>query len=260
MGGSGESGECNFMILVDGQGANKAGKGSSRDLIGLLPADIVTERRLDSGDVFFFGHGPEGPYTVPIGIEYKKVTEAIQCLIDCRFVGEQYPKMSQAYQRIYFILEGEYEERKSDGRLVVPAWRRGKREMVSHGWSVTYRQFDNWQNSLAESGRIRFKRSSSLAESAAQVLDLYYMWTKDYDQHKSLFAFDKSQLPTLVTKPTTKRLIAAQLPGVGWELAIRASEHFSTAVDLVNAPEDQWTAINGIGKKKAQKIYAALRE
>lgn len=246
------------MIMVDEQGAAK-GKGSSLDLIEHLPPELAVRRRLEAGDVAFMGHGPDGPFTIPVGIEYKKISDAINSLTTKRFVGEQFSKMTKVYQRIYFILEGEYGEG-PDGKLVVPSWRNGKKQWVSHGWSVTYRQFDNWQNSLVESGKIRFKRSLTTAESASQVLDLYYMWTKDYDAHKSLYSFDRSQLPPLITQPSLKRLIAAQLPGVGWDLSARAAEHFPTAIDLVNASEEQWLAITGIGKKKAQKILNSLRE
>lgn len=244
--------------MIDPQGARQ-GKGSSLDLIPYLPPELVSQRRLESGDVAFFGHGPEGHFTVPIGIEYKKITEALDSFITKRFVGEQYPKMSALYQRIYFVIEGEYKEG-PDGTLVVPRWRDGKQQWISHGWKTSYRQFDNWINSLTETGKIRFKHSRDTAESASQVLDLYYMWTKDYNSHKTLFSFDRSQLPPLITCPTTKRLVAAQLPGMGWELSMRADEHFPTIVDMVNAPEATWAEIQGIGKKKASKIFRSLRE
>lgn len=246
------------MIMVDDQGGRN-GKGSSLDLIPLLPPELTARRRLESGDVAFFGHGPDGLFTVPVGIEYKKITEAVDSMVTKRFVGEQFPKMSNLYKRIYFLIEGEYSEG-PDGRLLVRTFRRGKPEWTSHGWSVSYRQFDNWLNSLVESGHIRLKRTTTRAESAAQVLDLYYLWTKEYDQHKSLFSFDRSQLPPLIAQPSTKRLIASQIPGVGWELSARAASHFSTVVDMVNASEETWAQISGIGKKKASKIYHSLRE
>lgn len=246
------------MLMVDDQGAN-GGKGSSLELLPLLPPELACRRRLEAGDVAFFGHGPEGMYTLPIGIEYKKVTEAITSFTSKRFVGEQYPKMADLYQRIYFLIEGEYAEG-PNGVLTVPTWRNGKRQWVSHGWSVTYRQFDNWQNSLAETGRVRVKRTATVKESASVVLDLYHMWTKEYDQHKSLFSFDKSQLPPLIARPTTKRLVAAQLPGMGWELSARADKHFPTVVDMITAPEAVWCEIPGIGKKKASRIWSSLRE
>lgn len=245
------------MLLIDPQGATK-GKGSSLDLIPHIPPELAVQRRLEAGDVAFFGHGPDGQFTMPIGIEYKKVTEALDCFISKRFVGEQYPKMSNLYQRIYFLIEGEYAEG-SDGTLVVPSWRDGKRKWVSHGWRTTYRQFDNWQNSLAETGKVRFKFAKTPAESAAQVLDLYYMWTKEYDSHKSLFSFDKSQLPPLIAHPSTKRLVAAVLPGLGWELSARTEQHFTSIRAMANAEEEEWTSIPGIGKKKATKIVSALR-
>lgn len=239
------------MLLIDD-------RQGSADLIPYFPMDLVKKIRLDAGDVAFFGHGPEGPLTFPIGIEYKTVNETIQCITSRRFVGEQYIKMSQTFSRIYFLLEGEYTERSSDGRLLVRSWEKGKPVWACHGWNMTYRQFDNWQNSLAETGKVIFKRSMTRPESVAQILDLYYMWTKDYDQHKSLFAFSKAQLPTPQEFPTLVRLMAAQIPGIGWQRSKDVAAVFKTPYEMVTAGEDTWKTISGIGTVTAKKAVKVL--
>lgn len=246
------------MLMVDDQGA-KNGKGSSLDLIPLLPPEMTSRRRLEAGDVAFFGHGPEGHFTIPIGVEYKKIGDAIDSFVTKRFVGEQFPKMTNLYQRIYLLIEGEYAEG-PDGTLVVPRWHKGRKDWVSYGWTITYRMFDNWQNSLVESGKVRIKRSLTTAESASQVLDLYRMWTKDYSEHKSLFSFDRSQLPPLITQPSTERLIAAQLPSIGWELSSRIADSCPSMCHMVDVSEEAWQQVNGIGKKKATKIYNTIHK
>lgn len=239
------------MIIVD----ERMG---SKDLIPYLPPEITKKMRLEAGDVAFFGHGPDGPFTFPVGIEHKTVGDAINSFQTKRFVGEQYPKMADLYRRIYFMIEGEYREG-PDGKLVVPDWSTGKLKWVSHGWQTTFRQFDNWQNSLTETGKVIFKRSLNKSESACQIVDLFYMWTKDYSTHSSLFAFDKSQQPPQISKPTLTRLIAAQIPGIGWELSKRADDTFASPINLVNATEEQWQKVPGIGPQKAKKIVSVLK-
>jgi ERCC4-type nuclease len=238
------------MLLVDGRAGSKG-------LIPLFPPDICKKTTLESADVAFFGHGPEGPFTLPIGIEYKTAKEALQCLHDGRLTGEQLPKMSQSYKRVYILIEGEYKE-DSNGLIQFKSWKDSKPIWASFS-STTYRAFDNWLNSIAEIGHIIIKRSVDRAESAAMILNLYHMWGKDYDKHSSLFKFDKSQEPTLLHKPSVKRLIAASIPGIGHELSGRVAAHFPNVVEMINATEESWEAIHGIGKIKAQKIYSALR-
>lgn len=239
------------LLLIDGRAGSKG-------LIPLLPPDICKRTTLDAGDAAFFGCGPEGPFTMPIGIEYKTAKEALQCMHDGRLTGEQLPKMSQIYKRVYILIEGEYGE-SSNGILQFRTWKDGK-PLWSSFSQTTYRAFDNWLNSIAEVGRIVIKRSIDRSESASMILNLYHLWGKDYEKHSSAFRLDKSQQPTLLHKPSTKRLIAASIPGIGDELSKRVAAHFPTIVDMVNAEISAWTEIPGVGKTKAQKIYKSLRE
>jgi ERCC4-type nuclease len=240
------------VILVDDRAGSEA-------LVPLLPPDLTKMLRLESGDVAFFGHSPEGQFTWPIGIEYKTVSETIQCITSRRFVGEQYPKMADLYKRIYFLMEGEIKEG-PNGLLLIRNWSGGKPTWASYGWSVTYRQFDNWMNSLTETGNVIFKRSADRKESAAQVLNLYHLWTKDYDQHNTLFAFDKSQLPPTIEQPSLLRLMAAQIPGIGWKRSKEVEKHFSSPYEAFTAEEDVWVQVNGIGPTIAKRVVQLLKK
>ena len=239
------------MILIDY-------RQGSKELVKYMPPNIVQTVTLDGGDVAWFGNGPEGLCTLACGLEYKTVGDAVSCMINKRFVGEQFPKMVAMYKRIYLLIEGEYRAG-ADGRLEVPRWNNNHKSWVAQYAHVSYKQFDNWQNSLTETGKVIIKRSIDRAESAAQCLDLYNFWTKDYESHSSLFAFDKSQLPPMIHKPSVKRLMFAQIPGVGWELSKRAEDKFETPYDGITAGEEQWEQISGIGKQKAKNIVKALR-
>lgn len=214
--------------------------------------------RLEAGDVAFFGYGPEGPYTLPIGIEYKTAREALQSMQNGRLTGEQLPKMAALYKRVYIVLEGEYGE-SPEGILQFRCWREGKPFWSSFS-HTKYRAFDNWLNSLSEVGRVIIKRTLDRSESASVILNLYHFWAKDYEQHKSAFKLDKSQEPAVLPRVTNERAMIARIPGVGDELSGRVAAHFSNNVHTaVNAEVTEWMKIPGIGKVKAQKIFNFLR-
>ncbi len=240
------------MIMVD----DRIG---SKDLVTLLPPDLCKRMRLDAGDAAFWGYGPEGPLTLPVGIELKNVADAISCMKSGRLVGEQMPKLSQVYKRVYLIIEGQFRA-SPKGTLESFSWYKGQPTWSSIGSStISYHMFDSWINTLAEIGRIVVKRSLDRKETAAQVLGLYRWWTKDYSEHRSLMAFDSSQEPLLLTKPSVKRKVAACLPGIGWSKSENVASHFQSITDMANAGEAEWLKIDGVGKTLAKKIVAALK-
>lgn len=238
------------MIMVD----SRAG---SVELLALLPPESCKKVTLEAADVAFFGYGPDGPMTMPIGIEYKTAKEALQCMHSGRLVGEQLPKCSQLYRRVYLLIEGVYKEG-PEGELLFQGWKDSRPVWNSYS-KATYTQFDNWLNSVVEVGQVHLKRSMDRVESAAQIYNLYRFWTKEYESHKSLMKFSKGQEPTLLSKPSVKRMVAAQIPGIGYELSGRVADYFPNILAMVNAEEREWTSINGIGKTKAKKIYSSLR-
>jgi ERCC4-type nuclease len=240
------------MLLVDGQAGSK-------DLLQHFPPELAKKHTLEAGDVAFFGTGPEGPLTFPIGIEYKTAKEALQCMLDGRLAGEQLPKMSRLYKRVYLLIEGEYREGYDDGYVKFPAWKDGKKTYISYS-KVPYRSFDNWMNSLVETARIVIKRSVDQSESAAQILNLYYLWSKDYDGHSSAFMFNSSQEPALLLKPSRKRLIASKLPHIGWKRSEAVDKHFPSIKRMINAGADDWCAVKGVGTTVAKAVVAAIEE
>lgn len=236
------------VLLVD----DRAG---SSELIPFFPPELTRRCRLEAGDVAFFGWGPEGQMTFPIGVEYKTARESLQCLIDKRLEEEQLPKMTLLYKRIYLVIEGEYKEG-SSGELLHKVWKDRKPLWTSYSM-VTYTQFDNWLNSLAENYGIRLKRAVDRPEAASQIYDIYKYWVRDYAQHKMRFSKDNE--PVQHRPPTNAEIIARRLPGVGSDLVPKVGSQFRTPIEVANATEEQWQSIPGIGKKKAQKIYQFWR-
>lgn len=241
-----------LIILID----NRAG---SFDLVQYFPPESCQLTRLTSGDAAFFGYGPDGPYTLPVGIELKSIGDILACFYTGRFLNGQLPGMTELYRRIYLVIYGDWRDG-ADGLLETLAWTDGKPTWVTMRPKTLYRAFDNWLNSITESTNVIVKRAITKKEAAAQIWDLYSFWSKDYEQHKSLFRFDKSHIPPTIKRPSLKRLILGLLPGVGWKKSGPADEHFKSIVELVMAEEDEWIKIPGIGKTLAKQIVTAFRE
>src|SRR3990167_1311571 len=94
------------MILVD----NRAG---SVDLAKYPVLQPMTLCQLDSGDVCFSGHGPDGDES--IGIELKSIDDLVGSL-DTGRMQTQLRRMTVDYTRVYLLFYGEYREG-SDGAL-----------------------------------------------------------------------------------------------------------------------------------------------
>jgi len=236
------------MILID----DRTG---SKELYGLLPPGSAEICRLEAGDAAFVGCGPGKP--MMIGIELKGLSDVLQCIGTGRFAGGQLPKLLRDYDVVYLIVEG--------------AWRPGKEgtleKLARGGWQTVvlgtrvwmYRELDNWLTSIETMTGVRLRRTESERETAACILNLYHWWTdKEWDEHRSHLAFDRSDRPTLV-KPSLAIRVAKELSGVGYDRAGAVARHFHGSVrEMVLAGEDQWKEVAGIGKILSRRIVDEL--
>jgi len=62
----------------------------------------------------------------------------------------------------------------------------------------------------------------------------------------------------LLYKPSLARRVAAELPGIGIGKSGAVADHFKTVRKMVEADEQEWTEVAGIGKTLAKKINEAL--
>jgi len=216
------------VILID----DRTG---SRELYGLLPPGSAEICRLESADAAFIGQGPGKPMMV--GIELKGLSDVLQCIQNGRFSGGQLPKLLRDYDVVYLIVEG--------------AWRPGKEgtleRLARGGWQTVvfgtrvwmYRELDNWLTSIETMTGVRLRR-------------------KEWEDHRSHLAFDRSDRPTLI-KPSLAVRVAKELSGVGYDRAGAVARHFHGSVrEMVLAGEDQWKEVAGIGKILSQRIVAEL--
>jgi len=214
--------------------------------------------RLEFGDACFTGNGRHGP--VAVGIEVKKVHDALSCMTDGRFAGHQLPGLVKTYDSVWVILEGKFTVDFGTGLLLADGGRR--RGAMAHGIRrFMYRDLSNWQTSMEVCANIRFRRTTDRVETARFLADLHGWFGKPFGDHKAHLALH-TEAPDYAqfARPSLARMVAAQLPGVGYKKSLAVVQKFGTVVEMVNASENEWSEIDGIGDVLANKIYNALRD
>lgn len=107
---------------------------------------------------------------------------------------------------------------------------------------------------------LRVRRVGDRVETARFLADLYGWWQKPWEGHTSHLALHLEQPDVaLFTKPPLLRMVAAELPGVGFKKSKAVCQKFRSVTEMVNASKDQWAEIDGIGETLAGRIYDALR-
>lgn len=240
-------------ILLD----NRAG---SKELAPLLPKAKTKLTRLEYGDIMFLGHGPDGP--VAIGIEHKTVGDVVDCMFSGRFAAHQLPGLRDSYHYSYLMVEGRVRAGK-DGLL----WwfhETKKKWIQPYGGNlrrpVSLEAWDQWLNTMVIQGGITVKHTEGKKQSAQCIKSLSRWWGKEWHRHQSLKVFNEAQrVTTPLTKVSTRRLMAAQLPGIGWEKSAAIAKHFPSVLHMCLATPKEWQAIPGIGAKLAAQITKELQ-
>lgn len=240
------------MILVD----NRAG---SKELYPLLPKAKTTLTRLDFGDIALDGNGPTGP--VLIGIEHKTVGDVLSCIMDGRFAAHQLPGLLESYDYSYLMIEGRT-RRAKDGLL----WwfHESKRKWIlPYGGSqrkpISIEAWVCWLNTMHIQGGISLLYTENKKQSAHYIKSLSRWWSKPWSKHSSLKVFNESaRVVCPLTKVSTRRLMIAQLPGVGWEKSAAIAKHFPSVLAMALASPEEWQSLPGIGKVLAAKITGEL--
>lgn len=244
-------------------------------------SEILLDNRIGSGDLSTYFKGwrvpytltrlpfgdaavesTTGPYAGAIGIEIKKVRDALQCMRDGRFAGHQLPGLIEHYSVVWLIVEGSFGLDLSSG-VMTTSGRRGRRQPLRLGKAgpgFLYVEYDHWLTTLEIKSGIRVRRTGSRVETAKLIADLRTWWEKPWEKHKSHLALHHVRPDAaMLVKPTIARKVAAQLPGVGWSRSAEIIKHLPTVRHMVNASRQDWIAIDGIGKTLADQIMEALR-
>lgn len=225
----------------------------SRELARYLPADSVRLTRLQYGDAMFLGNGRDG-VPVTIGIELKTVGDLMRSIVDGRFSGTQLPGLLRDYHVVYLILEGRYRAEPATGLLQVPGGNQIWRDADFGAKRWMYRDLHGFLTTVESRHGVRLRLTYDRRESARVVAELYHWWVdKTWEEHRSACQFDTSGEPTLLPASLLRR-VAAQLRGIGWTRAQAVEQHFSSVIDMILAPVEEWMRIPGIGKVVARNV------
>jgi len=208
---------------------------------------------MDSADVAWAGHGPAG--VVQVGVERKKLSELLTCFGDSRFVGGQLPRLVHRYDVAWLLVEGVWQAGK-DGSLDMPRRPFGPRTAHS------YEALTGFLLTLQQKAGVRVVRTSSFTDTLWWLHTAYRWWQKPWARHQSAYALDTVRVPydpAMVRAPSMTRLIAAQLPGIGWAKSEAVARHFATPRDMMGAGWRAWAKVEGIGEVGARRIVAALQ-
>jgi ERCC4-type nuclease len=253
------------VILLDprfGESRGKSGAERRRAFTESLEAFgvDVTVQMLDSGDCMFVGQGPDGP--IRVGVELKTVSDFVTSMLSGR-LADQLERMvnEEQYDRIYVVIEGVYRVGRKTGMIEIPRGG-GWRPLQAGPRPIFWADIEKFVTGMEEAG-IRVRRTRTTNETArvlAQVLCSF--WSKPYDEHKSLNVLYRPQAFMLVREDADvrrARQVAACLPGVGVGRSKAVVQHFGSIDAMVNADEDDWRSVEGIGKKLAGDIWKAIR-
>lgn len=218
-----------------------------------LPAESI---QLEYADVAWEGNGPRGKSM--IGIERKRLKDALNSMRTGRFAGHQLPGLVSNFDWVYLIVEGVWREDPDSGLLQEA--RRGGWVDVTVGQSrFKADELENWLTSIETKYGLRVKRVDNFAQMVLTTARLYKWWQKPWDAHRSgkvIYQPPPSSVTTYKI-PLVQRM-ANCLDGVGWEKSAAVASRFKTPVDMIASTEKDWELIPGIGKVLSRRIVKAL--
>lgn len=247
------------MILVD----PRVGSSQFRDPISQrVNCEVLyANPQLSGGDFAFEGNGPNDK-TLAIGIELKTIEDMLGSMRSDR-MALQLAEMNGIYDICYVIIQGQY---KPDDKGNLMTLRRGGWQLLdlAYGHSKAskcfrYAELDKYINGLEVRKNVIIVRSTCMIETVWQIVNRYNWWQKPWEEHSSTDPI-KTQVDVMFTKPSLIRVIASNLPGIGWVRSKAVEQAFLNTHNMVNAPHEAWEAIEGIGEKTAHNVWKALRE
>jgi ERCC4-type nuclease len=213
-------------------------RAGSNDLI--LPLSklglTVEKTTLEFADIMFEGRGVKGAPLL-IGIEFKKLEEAVASIRSQRLQGFQMKGMRLDYAHSYLFIEGEllYD---AEGMLLR---RSGKRLKPMPG-QMTISELLKRVYVLHLCGGLNPWWTTTRKDTLQSIAALYHCWTDtDLDKHKSHLGIYTA--PTLVPV-SDKRRTFFTFPHVGHRLSAAVEKHFKGSLaKATHASVEEWASI-----------------
>ena len=232
-----------------------------------LLGGLGTRIPITEGDAVFYTHDNK-----PVWVERKKIKQLAMCAMQVGNLNSQIRRAKDAaeagveYAALYLVIEGLWRPG-DDGLVELPDGRGGWQKLMVFGPTsfIEYSRVDGYLNTLETVEEVRVKRVGTERESPTVLIDLYHWWQKPIESHTSTKRWstggsgEKKQLGLGdAGKPSLVRRWAAELPGVGWEIAKKTEEHFGCVHNMILASEQDWQTIEGIGKITAKRIIEEI--
>jgi ERCC4-type nuclease len=233
------------MILVD----SRVGSKHYADLLG----DKAMLTQLESADIAFQGNG------VIVGIEVKKVLDAVNCLYSGRLTDHQIPLMKSQYDVVYLIVEGLWRPDPESGIMQYYVGELGKwgswKDVTSGQKRLLYSAFESWLSTITMQSGTLVKNTPSMQITVHFIMAAYHWWQKSL--HRSFHTMDETTPEAVLSRPTMLRRMMALLPRIGWSRSAILASKFNNMEEVLNAkPED--FVMEGIAIGTAIKIWEAL--
>lgn len=243
------------MILID----PRAG---SENLPKLFPRDMVLVTDLPAGDILLTSHDGAEFWSV---IEFKKINDLLSCIVTGRIAGTQLPDMLavEGLSDYWLLVEGDIRQGKQ-GELMVESAR--GQYYHAHVGNRYFNMSDlwSWETTMVELTPLKIKYVRDRGETVTWVKTQHEWWRRGPENHRSHMVTDKShsngdRRGVDLVRASLLRLWAEKLPGIGHDKAIRVEQHFGDAFEMAVAGPDEWTKIEGVGEKMANRIVEAIR-
>ena len=245
------------MILLDDRTLQHTTKGFVNRFNGL-----ATVTRLDYGDAVFYAKDP-----LLVAVEIKRGQDLLDSIRHTGRLLEQIRKALQegSVDHYVLLLWGDF-GRDDDGLFCERHWVSvgGKQRyllspVIVPGTSdaLTYREVDNFLNSLEILNGIQVKWARDEAEVAQVVIDQYFWWQKRVDGHKTTLSTRFYTPDFLGQGISLVRRVAKELPGIGPDRSLAVEQVFPSVEAMVRAGEREWRGVEGIGKVIAQRVVHA---
>jgi ERCC4-type nuclease len=223
---------------------------------------------LHFADFAFQGEGTDGS-PIPIGVERKTLGDFVSSILNGRLPGHQLPGMLKCYAEIWIVLEGDWRICKFTGHVQTLQWTHTKTGKKIKRWrdletglayALGYQELESMVVTLEMRGGVRVRKTRDQMETVRFVKALFHWWTdKSFAQHRSHLKFHSQFADQgLLTKPSLCRVIASQLPGIGFEKSGKVAAHFGSVAAMVEATEKDWEKIEGVGPVLSKRIVEKL--
>ena len=228
------------------------------------------------GDVNIFGYQDGNGDPIRVCVERKHIQDMVNCILGGRYLHQVRSAHDAGFRYQVLVLEArDIRPGPRTGLLEALVYRPAGRKVSRLGsfsfretgrrvWSpvvpeIPYSRFDQFLTEIQRDLGIIYKRSQSVTETASIVRAIWSNFQKRPEEHNSLQRFYSPPCTLdLLQKPGIVRRVAKELTGVGWDRSGEIARHFRTVRQMVNATEEEWRQIPGIGKKLARSVFREL--